>query len=439
MKTEFERQEMLKEIGYSSIDELFKIIPDFLKIKELKLPKALWEGELKQKLADIGTKNTSLNKTISFLGGGAYQRFIPSALETVINRSEFVTAYTPYQAELSQGTLQAIYEYQSMICFLTGMDISNASMYDGATATAEAALMAVRITNNNKILLSSALHPEYREVVKTYTNGVGIEVIEIPYSNGITDISKLNDKKFAAIIVQQPNFFGCIENLKELSAYIHDNNGLFIVVAEPVSLGLLKPPAEFGTDIAAGDGQPLGNPMALGGPHVGFLAAKKDYLRQMPGRIIGQTLDKENQTVYVMTLQTREQHIKREKATSNICSNQALNALAVTVYLALLGKEGLKEVANISLQRAHYLADNIKKIKGFSLTFDTLFFNEFVITSPIKAEKLLEKLLLKNIIGGIALDKWYKDMDNNLLVCVTEMNSKEELDYFIGALNQFSE
>jgi len=436
MKTEAERQEMLKEIGYSSIDDLFRMIPDFLKIKDLNLPKALWEGDLKQKLSDMGNKNTSLNKTISFLGGGVYQRFIPAALETVVNRSEFVTAYTPYQAELSQGTLQAIYEYQSMICFLTGMDISNASMYDGASATAEAALMAVRITNNNKILISSSVHPEYREVVKTYANGSDIEVIELPDANGLTDITGLSDEKFAGIIVQQPNFFGCLENLNDMANFIHKNSGLFIVVQEPVSLGLLKPPAEFGADIVVGDGQSLGNATSLGGPHIGFMAAKKEFLRQMPGRIIGSTVDKENKIVYVMTLQTREQHIKREKATSNICSNQALNALAVTVYLSLLGKEGIKEVANISLQRAHYLADNIAKINGFSVTFNAPFFNEFTITAPIKAKNLLEKLLLKNIIGGIALDRWYKNMENNLLVCVTEMNSKEELDYFIGALNQ---
>ena len=436
MKTELERQEMLKEIGYSSIDDLFKFIPDSLKLKNINLPKSLWEGDLLDKLSNLGDKNVALSKNISFLGGGVYQRFIPSALETIVNRSEFVTAYTPYQPEISQGTLQAIYEYQSMICFLTGMDISNASLYDGATAVAEAALMAVRTTRSNKVLISSAVHPEYIQVLKTYASGHEIEITELPYTNGVTDISKLSDDKYAAIIVQQPNFFGCIEDLNKMSDFIHKNGGMFVVTSEPVSLALLAPPSEFGADIVVGDGQSLGNAMSFGGPHLGFMACKKDFLRQLPGRIIGQTLDKEGKISYVMTLQTREQHIRREKATSNICSNQALNALTATVYLSLLGRDGLREISNISLQRAHYLADSIKSINGFSLAFNGPFFNEFVVNCPTDADKLLEKLMLKNILGGISMKRWYSDMPNSILVCVTEMNSKEELDYFINALKE---
>jgi len=437
--TDKDREEMLREIDISSIENLFKDIPQEVKIKEaLKLPSPLPEAELLKHLRDLSERNADVDHYASFLGGGAYNHFMPSAVKHIISRAEFYTAYTPYQGEASQGILQAIYEYQTMICNLTGMDVANASMYDGGTALSEAALLASRFTGRKEIIISSTVHPEYRAVLKTYANGAGLNLIEIPYTEqGLTDREKVKksiSENSCALIIQQPNFFGCLEEVFELTDIIRSKNGLFIVSVDPISLGLLKPPSEYGADIVVGEGQSLGNQLSFGGPYLGIFACKKDFMRMMPGRIVGLTVDLEGRRGFALTLQTREQHIRRERATSNICTNEALAALAATVYLSLIGKSGLKKVAELCLQKANYLKSKLSELNGFSISFSAPTVKEFVVKLPMPSIELNKKLLEEKIIGGLDLEKFYPELKNHMLFCATEMILKEDIDRLVSAL-----
>lgn len=425
--TESDRQALLKTIGIASTEELYTSVPSDLRLAKLNLPDGKSEWEVQHEMTRIASRNQV--NAANFIGAGCYQRYIPSAVDALLMRSEFYTAYTPYQPEISQGTLQAIYEFQSMVCELTGMDVANASMYDGASAAAEAALMAMRATRRDRILVANSVHPEYRQTMRTY----GANIVELPTSEGVLDEFEIPDD-VAGIVIQVPNFFGCIEDVRAISERIHAKGGLLVVVADPVSLALLEAPGSYAADIVVGEGQSLGNPMNYGGPHLGFMAAKDKLARQLPGRIVGATLDARGEQVYTLTLQTREQHIRREKATSNICSNQGLAALAATIYLSLVGKEGLAQVANISLQRAHHLADKIGQIPGFKVRFEAPFFQEFVVEAPMPASELLAKLREQGILGGVALERWYSGMERNFLVCVTEVNTPEEIQRFVDAL-----
>ena len=428
-------ENMLKVIQKKSVDELFSDIPDSLKLKgELNIPDALSEIEIMKHMESIASKNVNTEEYSCFLGAGAYDHYVPSIIKHMLMRGEFYTAYTPYQPEISQGTLQAIFEYQTMICELTGMDVSNASMYDGATAAAEAVLMACNHKRMKRVLLSKTVHPEYREVIKTYAVFNDIEIIEIDFKNGMTDCEDLERKftdKTAALIIQTPNFFGVIEEVDEISRITKKNNSLFIIVADPISLAVLKPPSDYGADIVVGEGQSLGNPLNFGGPYLGFFASTKDLARKMPGRIVGQTTDIDGNRGFVLTMQTREQHIRREKATSNICTNQALNALAAAIYLTVMGKKGLREVANLCAQKSHYAYETLIKTGKFAPVFRAPFFKEFVLKlndPKLSVCEVNKKLLKEKIIGGYELEKDYSDFENAWLVAVTEKRTKEEID-----------
>ena len=430
--TESEKKEMLSYIGVNNILELFKDIDKKLILKKpLKISKKLSEIEVRKKLESLSQKNHLMT---SFLGAGCYNHFIPAVVNHIISRSEFYTAYTPYQAEISQGALQSIFEFQTYICKLTGMDVANASMYDGSSALAEAAFMAHNITQKNKILISKTVHPEYKKVVKTYCSMHNIDCIEINYNNGIIDIEQLREKiddETAAVIIQIPNFFGCIENLNEIENIAKEKNTLLIAcIVEATSFGLLEPPK---ADIVVGDGQSFGIPLNFGGPAFGFMATKKEYIRKIPGRIVGLTDDAEGNKGFVLTLQAREQHIRREKATSNICTNQALMALAATVYLSMLGKQ-LKDLAYINMQKSHYAYEKIKQ-NNFEIAFTTPFFNEFVIKCN-DAAALISNLQKKKIIPGLNLGKYYPELKNHLLICFTEMHSKEDIDKLIQIMSK---
>ena len=437
--TEKDRQEMLKFLGLKSVDDLFVDIDKRLILKkDLDLPEAISELELSRHMLALSEKNREVIHNSCFLGAGAYNHFIPSVVNHVISRSEFYTAYTPYQPEVSQGTLQAIFEYQTMIANLTGMDVVNASVYDGASALAEAAIMAANITHRDEIIISSTIHPEYRRVVKTYCDAHDLKLTEVSFNNGITNLNNLKKKiseKTAAVFLQNPNFFGCIENVLDIEKICHDKKALFVIsIVEPTSLGLLKAPGEYGADIVTGEGQSFGNPLSFGGPYFGFMGTKKEYMRYIPGRLSGITIDNKGRRGFVLTLQTREQHIRRERASSNICTNQALNALAAAVYLTTLGKSGLKEVSNLCYQKAHYTFEKIKEIPGFKAVFNSPFYDEFLIKCPVKPEKLNEKLLENNIIGGLDIGKYYPKLKNAMLFCVTEKNTKEEIDRLVKVL-----
>jgi len=416
--TEADQKELLKTIGKKSLDELFKDVPEKVRLKDdLKLPKPLSEPELLEELRSLSDKNSAPHSSpYPFLGGGSYNHFIPSVVKHIISRSEFYTAYTPYQAEISQGILQAIYEYQTMICELTGMDATNASMYDGATAMAEAALLACRATRRKEILVTQTVNPNYRAVLKTYAAGADLVVKEIPYDKKTGTIAEIRNSIFdirtACFILQQPNFFGNLEDINGLAEDIHKQGGLFIVSADPISLGLLKAPGDYGADIVVGEGQSLGNPQNFGGPGLGIFAVKKNFIRQMPGRIVGQTVDSDGKRGFVLTLSTREQHIRREKATSNICSNEALCALAAGVYLSVMGKQGLRQVAKLCLQKANYLK---KKLPSHLIPFPlTPSFKEFVVR--------IEKPV------GLDLAPFYPELKGCRLICVTELVKKEALE-----------
>jgi glycine dehydrogenase subunit 1 len=432
--TEEDIKAMLDTIGVSSVDELFSDIPEKVRFKgEYNIKAAKSETALMKELFNMASRNADLKRNVSFLGAGVYDHYMPVIVDHVISRSEFYTAYTPYQPEISQGELQAIFEFQTMICELTGMDVANSSMYDGGTALAEAAMLSAGHTKRKKILVSGAVHPESKEVLKTYAKGQYLEVIEVPVDNGVTDIEALKGlatEEIAAVIVQYPNFFGRIEPLEELEEIIHANKSLFVVSSNPLSLGVLTPPGKFGADIVIGDAQPFGIPTAFGGPHCGYFAVTTKLMRKVPGRLVGQTKDDQGRRGFVLTLQAREQHIRRDKATSNICSNQALNALAASVAMTALGKKGVREIAAANLQKAHYAKTAFKEA-GFEVIHDGYSFNEFVVKLNKPVKEMNQELLRKGMIGGYDLGRDYPELANHMLVAVTEQRSKEEIDTFV--------
>ena len=433
-----DRLQMLNQIGVSSFDELIKHIPAQLKAEALALPSSLSELELVEVINKLAKKNKPASAQSCFLGGGAYRRFVPAVVPAIISRSEFATSYTPYQAEVSQGNLQSIYEFQTAICLLTNMDVANASMYDGPTACAEAALMACRVTGRKKIILSESLNPEYNSVVNTYGQSCELELESFKLQEGITELS-LPDEQTAAVIIQYPNYFGIIEDLSKIEQIVHKAGALLIVVCDPINLGYLTPPGNFAADIVVGDAQPCGNFLSFGGPSAGFMACRIEYVRQLPGRLVGRTIDGQGLDAFTLTLQAREQHIRRSKATSNICTNQALNALAMLVYLSALGPQGLKSIAYASMQKAHYLASRLTKVAGVYLAFNKPFFSEFAIVTPKPAKEILQRLSIENILGGLDLAKSNAKLGNGILISTTEMNRKEELDNYVTVLKKLLE
>ncbi len=437
-QTAEDRKEMLDFLGISNTEELFSDIPKEIRYQdELKISKAMAEPDLVRYLSGLAAQNKNLKSITSFLGAGVYEHYIPSVVNHVISRSEFYTAYTPYQPEISQGELQAIFEFQSMVCELTGMEVANSSMYDGATALSEAAMMAVGETRRSKVLVSKAVHPEAREILLTNAHGQGVEVVELDLDGGVTDIDvlkrEMNDS-VAAVIIQYPNFLGQIEDLATIEALTHEQKALFIVSSNPLALGLLKQPGAFGADVVVGDMQPLGIPTQFGGPHCGYFSVTNKLMRKIPGRIVGQTTDDQGRRGFVLTLQAREQHIRREKATSNICSNQALNALASAVSMSALGKNGLQEIAKLNFQKAHYAKAEIEKLPGFSAPFQAPFFNEFVVKSPVPVADLLATLANDGILAGYDLGQVYPELKDHLLIAVTDLRTKEEIDTLVSRL-----
>ena len=435
-------ESMLQTMGYERLEDLMTILPEPLRMKKaLELPQPLSEMELVQHLRSLSEPGPQGKRVLSFLGAGAYDHFIPAVVDHVLRRSEFYTAYTPYQPEISQGTLQATFEFQTLICQLTGMDVANASLYDGASAVAEGVLMAHRLKGRKKCLLSRSVHPESRMVTRTYSHPLNLQLGEISYtSTGTTDLEDLQrqlDEEMNAVVIQQPNFFGCLEDVEEAAKMVHARGALLIVaVTEPLSMALLQPPGLLGADIVVGEGQSFGNALNFGGPYVGFFATKEGFLRSMPGRLVGQTVDRQGRRGFVLAVATREQHIRREKATSNICTNQALCALAVLVYLSLMGKQGLKELAEINLSKCEYAK---KKLSGVGrLRFSAPTFNEFVLTLNRDASSVLQILLKEGIVGGLSLKRFYPEMEREILVCVTEKHAKEDIDRLAEILNESS-
>jgi glycine dehydrogenase subunit 1 len=437
--TAAERDEMLRAIGRRAIDELFDEIPPGVRLRRpLDLPPALADHELLGHLRELAERNGHADRLACFLGGGAYDHVVPSVVWHLAGRAEFYTAYTPYQAEMMQGELQAGYEYQSMLCALTGMDVANASMYDGASALAEAAVMARDLAKRDEVVVSAAVHPHYRQTLDTYVQHLGIAVRTVPHEAGVTVAGQVRaaiGERTAAVIVQSPNVFGCLEEGAALAAAAHDAGALLVVaVAEPLSLGLVEPPGAYGADIVAGEGQPLGNHLNFGGPYLGMLATREAFVRRMPGRLVGVTTDREGRRGFVLTLQTREQHIRREKATSNICTNEALNALAAAVYLAALGKTGLRRVAEVNARRAHYARTRLAAIPRVRQAFAAPVFNEFTLRLPMPPDELNARLRERGILGGLALRRWYPEMDDAWLVCVTEARSRAQIDALVDAV-----
>lgn len=435
---------MLSTIGVSSIEELFSTIPTDLRLKTpLQIPSPLSELELRNHLREISRKNAHGEDWAIFLGAGSYSHYIPSAVSQLLTRGEFLTAYTPYQPEVSQGTLQSIFEYQTLVCEILGMEVANASHYDGSTSMAEAALMALSITKKNKILVARNIHPEYREVLHTYLKNEGAVTQEIPFDEtGALDrkiIDSLIDSDTACVIAGYPNFFGVIEDLTDVANKIHTAGGLFITATtEPLSLGLCKSPGEMGADIAVAEGQSFGNPMSFGGPYLGMFATREKYVRSMPGRLVGETVDQSGKRGYVLTLATREQHIRRERASSNICTNVALCALAATITLALWGKDGFEKLSQMNFDRAIDLKTRLGKIKGLRARFSGTHFNEFVVETARPADQILLALQKENILGGLALSRWYPELKNTLLITITEMNTSEQIEKLVSSLERCS-
>ncbi len=438
LNTDQDRREMLGRMGIGSLEELFGDVPPEVRLKRpLDLPHPMAETELSRHLRELSGANRSLDEYACFLGAGAYDHYVPQIVDQLLLRSEFYTAYTPYQAEISQGTLQAIFEYQSLVCALTGMDAANASMYDGASALAEGVLMACEETRRKKVIVSNAVHPEYRLTMATYLKYREIEMVECPQSGGVTDLEALEgllDTRTAAVVIQQPNFFGCLEQAPQAGELARRHNALFVVCADPVSLGILEAPGEYGADIVAGEGQGLGNHLSFGGPYLGFLACRQKMVRRMPGRLVGQTVDKHGRRGFVLTIQAREQHIRRGKATSNICSNQALCALAATIHLCLLGKEGLRRVAELCLHKAHYAHRLITAVKGVESTFKAPFFKEFSVRLPEEPAVAGRRLLEKGIIAGLDLGRFYPEYSGHMLFCCTETRAREEIERLAAGL-----
>ncbi len=428
---------MLKAVGVDGLDGLFSTVPeDCLKRGPLNLPDPLTEWELNLHMASLADSMATMPEYKIFVGAGSYEHFIPSSVLALLGRSEFVTAYTPYQPEMSQGTLQGIFEYQTLACHLLGMEVANASMYDGASALAEALLMAVRTTKKRKVAISTLIHPHYREVVRTYLRPTGYEVVELPYlEDGKTDLSALDGMtELAGIAVQSPNFFGCIEDLDAVHERALESEAMFISsFTETLAYGLLKNPGSCGADIVCGEGQSLGLPQSFGGPSLGIFATKMKYVRRMPGRLVGKTVDRNGRRGFVLTLATREQHIRREKATSNICTNQGLCALGAAMYMASLGKKGIRELARLNYDKAEYLKDQLRKA-GFRIKFDSPTFNEFVVESPGRLEPTYNKLLEEKIVAGLPLAPFYPELANHYLMCVTETKTKEDMDTLVRGI-----
>lgn len=433
--TKEEEKAMLQTIGVSSTEELFRDVPrEFRLNRSLQMPQGFSEKAAWEKLQQLAGKNQHAGDYLCFRGAGAYEHYQPSAVNHLLSRADFYTAYTPYQPEISQGTLQAIFEYQTGICELTGMDAANASHYDGATALTEAALMAVEATRRSKIVVSSLVHPEYRETMQTYLRRRGVEIITIPYEEGLTaqgSLEQMLTDEVAAVLLQSPNFLGSVEDLRMFGELIHAKGGLLVACVDPLSLGVLESPGRLGADIVVGEGQSLGLPLSFGGPYLGFMACKEKYVRRLPGRIVGKTVDRNGREGFVLTLQAREQHIRREKAGSNICSNQALCALAATIYLALMGPEGLAEAGNQCLQKSHYAMQRLATVPGVTIPFTAPFFQEFVVKTTEAPATINQRLWKAGILGGLDLSRFYPEMENHLLLCVTEMRSREEIEQLV--------
>ena len=432
--TPAQQEEMLQAIGAESVDQLFDLIPDSIKLdRPLNIPPALGELELTSHMQELARRNTDITENTCFLGAGSYDHFIPAVVDTLTARGEFYTSYTPYQPEVSQGNLQVMFEYQTLICQLTGMDVSNASLYDGGSAAVEAMLMAISITRrNSKIIVVESVHPEYRQIIKTYFATIGTEVVTV------SDTSQLEsalDETTAAVLVQSPNFFGSIEDIPTVAELVHEAGALLVCSVDPISLGLLKRPGDAGVDIVVAEGQSLGTPLLYGGPYLGIMACREEFVRRLPGRLAGQTVDQNGKRCWVLTLQTREQHIRREKATSNICTNQGLFALRAAIYLSVMGPTGMRDVANLCLQKAHYAQQQLTKLDRFDPICDQPFFKEFVIRDKQNdIAGLLEKAEDSNLLAGVNLGKWYPQLADCLLVAVTEKRTIHEIDQLVEVL-----
>ncbi|MBP2667597.1 MAG: glycine dehydrogenase (decarboxylating) subunit 1 [Firmicutes bacterium] len=433
---------MLDAIGVKSVEELFADIPADVRMKRsLNLPPALSEMELKSHIQELALQDRDFEESLYFLGAGAYDHYVPSVVKHIVGRSEFLTAYTQYQPEISQGYLQALWEYQSLICLVTGMEMAVTSLYDGSTAMAEAAMMACNITGRNEILISNTVHPHWRDVLVTYARDRDITIRPVEYLDGVTSpevlASQVNEKT-AAVICQSPNFFGCIEDLRQLAQNAQAGGALFIAAVNPISLGVLESPGVLGADIVVGEGQAMGLPVSFGGPYIGFLATRDKWLRRTPGRIVGQTVDHEGTRGFVLTIQAREQHIRREKATSNICSNEALCSLAVAVYLSALGRQGIRQVSELCLQKAHFARKTILDVPGFEPVFSQPFFNEFVVRCPISPSELNTELREAGVVAGLDLGKYYPELEGCMLTAVTEKRTRDEIELLAGLLKEVS-
>lgn len=437
--TRQDEKEILARIGVSTFNELIdQIIPKNLQYDgEIAIPPALSESEVRKILNHLAGKNLNTDEYLSFMGAGVYDHYIPAIIDTLISRSEFYTAYTPYQAEVSQGTLQTIFEYQSVICDLTGMDVSNASMYDGGSGLAEAVHMANSLKGKDRVILADMIHPFYLRITKTYTHECGVEIVQCPAKDGITDLSALHDlvdNETSCVCIEQPNFYGYLEQMDEIERIVHEKDALLIVVVDPISLGVLRPPGEYKADIVVGEGQALGVPQGFGGPLLGIFASKKAFVRSMPGRIVGETTDVDGKRGFVLTLQTREQHIRREKATSNICTNEALLALSALIYLCTLGKQGIIDVGTLCLSKSHYLRDRLKELKGIRPAYVQEFFKEFLVETDKPAKQILDALREQKIFGGVPLSIFDDKNQHQFLIAVTEKRTKQELDTFTDRL-----
>ena len=434
--TDLERQQMLSAIGVTTIEDLFEAVPSAHRFPNLDLPKPMSEMEVMAELQGLAEVNEHGGDFALFRGAGVYHHFIPSAVNHILLRGEFYTAYTPYQPEVSQGTLQVIFEYQSMMCSLTGMDAANASHYDGATSLAEAVTVALDVARGKrrKIILSPAINPQYREVVRTYNQGRDVKIVGDKGTADITDLIDMLDENTAMLAVSYPNFFGQIDDFSKLAEKVHEAGALLVMVINPIALGLFKTPGELGADIVVGEGQPLGIPMSFGGPYLGFFGCREEYVRKIAGRIVGETVDQDGRRAYVMTLRPREQDIRREKASSNICTNQGLMSLAACIYLSLMGKYGLRKVAELCYHKAHYAAGQIDAIPGYKVDMSKPFFHEFVVKCPRPVSEINDLLIEKGITGGYDLGADYAHLKDHMLLCVTEVNSKEEIDALVESL-----
>jgi glycine dehydrogenase subunit 1 len=439
LNTPDDQRTMLEQIGVSSIEELFKQVPDAVRLKQpLNVPPALSEMELTQQVQVLAAKNRAADSTVCFLGGGSYDHFIPAVVDAIAGRSEYYTAYTPYQAEASQGSLQAFFEFQTLICQLTGLDVANASLYEGGSAVAEAVIMAMNVNpKRHKVLVAESIHPEYRQVLRTYLANVDVRLETLATPHGFLDpddVRRAVDDNTICVVAQHPNFFGCLEEPQALADAAHAHGALFVVSFYPISLGLLKRPGQYGADIAVAEGQCLGMPMSYGGPVLGLMACREQYVRKMPGRLVGQTTDRNGKRCWVLTMQTREQHIRREKATSNICTNQGLLALRATVYLAALGPQGLRETAELCLNKAHFAAQRIMKNSSLGLRFRRPFFNEFTLSAKEDVPALLRRLLGKGYHAGRGLGTWHPWLKDCFSIAVTEKRTRAEIEGLASAI-----